>query len=63
MRLVHVTNIHILVIHTLFLAYRENLTLSAHMKLPSSMPWKEIFERVEQVIEIVSYLLETDIMM
>ena len=53
--------IHIL-IHTLFTTYRENLTLSAHMKLPSSMPWREIFERVEQVIEIVSYSLETDIM-
>ena len=45
--------IHIL-IHTLFMTYRENLTLSAHMKLPGSMSWREKFERVEQVIEIVS---------
>ena len=47
----------LLIIHVLiytFPAYRENLTLSAHMKLPSSMSWREKFERVEQVIEIVS---------
>ena len=36
------------------LTVRENLTLAAHMKL-GGMSWKQKFERVEQVIEVVSY--------
>ena len=40
---------------------RENLTLAAHMKL-GGMTWRERFQRVEQVIEVVSeqdWLLQT----
>ena len=36
------------------LIYRENLTLAAHMKLPGKMTWRQKFERVEQVMEVVS---------
>ena len=35
------------------LTVRENLTLAAHMKL-GGMTWRERFQRVEQVIEVVS---------
>ena len=35
------------------LTVRENLTLAAEMKLPSSMKQDERFKRVEQVIQVV----------
>ena len=35
---------------------RENLTLVANMKLPGKMIWRQKFERVEQVIELVMKL-------
>ena len=39
---------------------RENLTLDANMKLPDKMSWRQNFERVEQVMELVmkSFLQE-----
>ena len=45
--------------HTILyiLYYRENITLAAHMKLSRKMTWREKFERVEQVIEVVCKLL------
>ena len=39
------------------LTVRENLTLAAAMKLPGDTTWREKFERVEQVIEVVSAAL------
>ncbi len=35
------------------LTVRENLTLAAQMRLPSTFSWEERFERVEQVISEV----------
>ena len=35
------------------LTVRENLTLAAEMKLPSSMEREERFKRVEQVMQVV----------
>ena len=32
------------------------MTLTAHMKLSNKMTWRQKFERVEQVIEVVSIL-------
>ena len=37
------------------LTVRENLTLAAQMKLPSSKTLREKFERVEQVMQVVCY--------
>lgn len=34
---------------------RENITLAAHMKLSNMMTWRQKFERVEQVMEVVSW--------
>ena len=39
------------------LTVRENLTLAAEMKLPSSMEQKERFERVEQVMQVVRVVI------
>ena len=39
------------------LTVRENLTLAAQMKLPSSMTLREKFERVEQVMQVVCICL------
>ncbi len=36
------------------LTVRENLTLAAQMKLPKTFTLKEKFERIEQVVEVVS---------
>ena len=36
---------------------RENLTLAAEMKLPSSMEQEERFERVEQVMQVVRVVI------
>ena len=36
------------------LSVRENLTLAAQMKLPKSKTLREKFERVEQVMDVVS---------
>ena len=39
------------------LTVRENLTLAAEMKLPSSMEQEERFERVEQVMQVVCVVI------
>ena len=39
------------------LTVRENVTLAAHMKLHNGMTWREKFERVEQVLSIVSQII------
>ena len=39
------------------LTVRENLTLAAAMKLPDKTTWRERFERVEQVMEVVSTIV------
>ena len=39
------------------LTVRENLTLSAAMKLPDMFTLREKFERVEQVMEVVSAIV------
>ncbi len=36
------------------LTVRENLTLAAQMKLPKTFTLREKFERIEQVVEVVS---------
>ena len=39
---------------------RENLTLAANMKLPGKMTWRQKFERVEQVMELVIKLFQQE---
>lgn len=36
------------------LTVRDNLTLTAHLKLPNSFTLREKFERIEQVMDVVS---------
>ena len=36
---------------------RENLTLAAQLKLPNSFTLREKFERIEQVMDVVSMTL------
>ena len=38
------------------LVCRENITLDADMKLPGKMTWRQNFERVEQVMELIMKL-------
>ena len=39
------------------LTVRENLTLAAQLKLPNSFTLREKFERIEQVMDVVSMIL------
>ena len=34
------------------------MTLAAHMRLSNKMTWRQKFERVEQVIEVVSVYIQ-----
>ena len=43
------------------LTVRENLTLAAQLKLPKDYTMREKFERVEQVMEVVSLCTDTTI--